>query len=44
MGILQKAALTTSNSFDVLSNLKDAPDYHQYKLKRKHARRTQETT
>jgi hypothetical protein len=26
MGILQKAAVRTSNSFDVLSNLKDVPD------------------
>jgi hypothetical protein len=34
MGILQKAAVGTSNSIDVLSNLKDAPDYHQSKMKR----------
>jgi hypothetical protein len=34
MGILQTAAVRTSNSFDVLSNLKDAPDYHQSKMKR----------
>jgi len=38
MVILQKAAVRTSNSFDVLSNLKDAPDYHQSKMKRKHVR------
>jgi hypothetical protein len=34
MGILQKAAVRTSNSIDVLSNLKNAPDYHQSKMKR----------
>jgi len=34
MGIFQKAAVRTSNSFDVLSNLKDAPDYHLSKTKR----------
>jgi hypothetical protein len=34
MGILQIAAVRISNSFDVLSNLKDAPDYHQSKMKR----------
>jgi hypothetical protein len=34
MGILQKAAVRTSNSFEVLFNLKDAPDYHQSKMKR----------
>jgi len=28
MEILQKAAVRTFNSFDVLSNLKDVPDYH----------------
>ena len=33
MGILQKGALRTSNSFDVLTNFKDAPDY-QSKMKR----------
>jgi hypothetical protein len=33
MGILQKAAVRTSYSFD-LSNLKDALDYHQSKMKR----------
>jgi len=33
MGILKKGALRTSNSLDVLSNLKDAPDY-QSKMKR----------
>jgi len=38
MGILQKTAVRTSNSFDVLSNLKDAPDYHHSKMKRKQAR------
>jgi hypothetical protein len=38
MGILQKAAVRTSNSFDVLSNLKDAPHYLQSQMKRKHAR------
>jgi hypothetical protein len=34
MGILQKAAVRTSNSYDVLFNLEDAPDYHQSKMKR----------
>ena len=34
MEILQKSAVRTSNSFDVLSNLKDAQDYHQSKIKR----------
>ena len=34
MGNLQKAAVGTSNFFDVLSNLNDAPDYHQSKMKR----------
>jgi hypothetical protein len=38
MGILRKAAVRTSNSFDVLSNLKDTPDYHQATMKRKQAR------
>jgi len=33
MGNLQKAAVGTSNSFDVLSNLKEAPDHHQFKMK-----------
>jgi hypothetical protein len=33
MGILQKAAVSTSNYFDILSNLNDAPDYHQSKMK-----------
>jgi hypothetical protein len=33
MGILQKAAVRTSNTFEVLFNLKDAPDY-QSKMKR----------
>jgi hypothetical protein len=33
-GIHQKAAVRTSNSTDILSNLKDAPDYHQSKMKR----------
>ena len=34
MGILQKAAVRTSNSFAVLFNLKDAPNYHHSKMKR----------
>jgi len=34
MGKLQKAAVRTSNSFDVLSNLKEAPYHHQSKMKR----------
>jgi hypothetical protein len=34
MRILQKATVRTSNSFDVLSNLKDAPHYHQSNMKR----------
>jgi hypothetical protein len=34
MEILQKAVVRTSNSSDVLPNLKDAPDYHQSKMKR----------
>ena len=34
MEILQKSAVRTSNSFEVLSDLKDAPDYHQSKMKR----------
>jgi hypothetical protein len=33
MGILQKADVRTPYSFDVLSNLKDARDYHQSKVK-----------
>ena len=33
MGILQKAAVRTPYSFDVLSNLKDALDYLQSKMK-----------
>jgi len=38
MGILQKTTVRTSNSFVVLSNLKDAPDYHPAQMKRKQAR------
>jgi hypothetical protein len=34
MGIPQKAAIRTSQSFDVLSNHRDAPYYHQSKMKR----------
>ena len=34
MEIIQKAAVRMSISFDVLPNLKDAPDYHQSKVKR----------
>ena len=34
MGILQKAVVRTSNSFDVLSNLRDVPDYHPSEMKR----------
>ena len=34
MEIHQKAAVRTSNSTDVLSNLKDATDYHQSKMKK----------
>jgi len=34
MGNLQKEDVRTSNSSDVLSNLKDAPDYQQSKMKR----------
>ena len=34
MEILQKAAVRTSSYFDVPPNLKDAPDYHQSKMKR----------
>ena len=34
MEILLKAAVRTSISFDVLPNLKNAPDYHQSKIKR----------
>jgi hypothetical protein len=33
MGIPQKAAERTSNSFDVLSNRRDAPDYHLSNMK-----------
>jgi hypothetical protein len=34
MEILQEAAVRTSSYFDVLSNLKDAPDYYQSEMKR----------
>jgi hypothetical protein len=34
MGIHQQAAVRISNSTDVLSNLKDAPDYYKSKMKR----------
>ena len=34
MEIIQKAGVRTSNSLDVLSNLKDAPDYHLSTMKR----------
>jgi hypothetical protein len=34
MGILQKAAVRIANSFDDLSNLSDASDYHPSKMKR----------
>ena len=34
MGIPQKAAIRTSQSFDVLSNHRNAPYYHQSKMKR----------
>ena len=34
IGNLQKEDVRTSNSFDVLSKLKDAPDYHQSIMKR----------
>ena len=34
MGNLRNEAIRTLNPFDVLSNLKDAPDYYQSKMKR----------